>query len=140
MTPSGRRKFTDLSSSGLCMLLLDLNLDDVAWVLDDLRYKSRMSSSNLSGDSLSQIDNTSISPVLIENASARAEGRKILGDHAPNAVHGPKHKKYDEQMMRIPEPFKVRSAWLFNRGKYHCHQACEHNPASPCRASQKTCP
>lgn len=93
--------------------------------------------SYLSSYPLSEVDGTSVDPVLVKDANPRAERRKVGRDHAPDPMHRPEHEKGDEEVVRVPESLVVRPTRLFNRSENHGHQADEHDPPRPCWTGQK---
>lgn len=107
-------------------------------MLDHFRNDRRMSSSNLSRHSLSQINHGPIDPILIENTVSRTKRRKIRRNHTPDTVHGPENEKHNKQVMRIPETLKVCASRLFDRCSDHEHEGDQHNPSCPGWACQET--
>jgi hypothetical protein len=103
------------------MLLLDLNLANIARMLNDFRYVCLVSSSNFAGNALAKVRESTIHPVLPEDTDSIAEGRKIRFDHAEGAVNGPKDEEDDEQMVGVPEALEVGSSCLFSGSEGDCH-------------------
>jgi hypothetical protein len=77
---------TYLSSTGRGVLLLDLNLTNVARVLDDLGDVRLVASSDLTRDTLSQVRESTVHPVLPEDTDTIAERCKIRLDHAKGSM------------------------------------------------------
>lgn len=130
---------THLTSTSLCVLFLDLNLDDIARMLDDFRNKSFMSSSHLSSNPLGQIKECSVHPVLPENSDSSTERSEVRLDHAESSVNRPKYEEYNEEVVSVPKSFEVRPSWLFHRRKYHGHQSKEHHISSPSWSRYEVC-
>lgn len=91
-----RRLTTNLTSPGLGVLLLDLNLANSARVLDDLRHESLMPSPDFSCNSLSQVRESTEEPVLVEDTDAAAEGLNVGLNHAECTMDAPEHEEDDE--------------------------------------------
>jgi hypothetical protein len=89
------------------MLLFDLNLADVAGMLNNLGNVRLVPSSNFTRDTLSEIRESTIHPVLPKNTDTVAEGRKVRRDHAESAVDGPEQEKNDEEVVHVPEALEV---------------------------------
>ena len=90
-----------LSSPGLRVLLLNLDLADVARVLDDFGDVRLMSPTNLAGNSLRKIDVSAVHPVLPEDTDGRgaeghAEWREVGLDHTECAMDRPEEEEDDE--------------------------------------------
>lgn len=108
-----------LSCPGLRMLLLNLDLADVARVLDNLGDVRLMSPTNLASNSLCEIDVSAVHPVLPEDSDGRgadghAEWREVGLDHTECAMDRPEKEKDHEEMMRIPETLEIRPAELLH--------------------------
>lgn len=124
------------------MLFLDLDLTDVAGVLDDLGDVRLVLAADLSGDPLGEVDEATVHPVLPKDTNSRradgdAEGGEVRLDHAESAVDGPENKEDDEQVVRVPEALEIGAARLFDRGGYHGHECSEHHVAGPARSCNK---
>lgn len=63
------------------------------------------------------------------NVIITAEGWPIRGNHAEHAVKLPVDEEYDEQMMGVPEPLKVRTTPFFRGIEYQDEQTCDHDPS-----------
>ncbi len=111
-----------LASACLDVLLLDLDFDHLARMLDDLGDEGRLSATNLPHEPLDQIDDGSIGPELPEAVTFVAERWRIGLDHAKGTVHGPENEETDEQMMCGPEAVEVLMSRLVRRCQYHCDQ------------------
>lgn len=90
-----------LSCPGLRMLLLDLNLADIARVLNNLGDVCLVSPADLASNSLRKVDISSVHPVLPEDADGRgadghAEWRKVGLDHTECAMDRPEEEEDDE--------------------------------------------
>lgn len=112
---------TYLASTGLGVLLLDLDLANIARVLNDFRDVRLVSSSNFTCNSFGQICETSIHPVFPEDTDSIAERRKVRLDHAEGAVDRPENEEDDEEMVCVPKALKVGSSWLFCSRKRDGH-------------------
>jgi hypothetical protein len=119
------------------VLLLDLDLANVAGMLNNLRDVRLVSSSNLAGDTLSQVRESTVHPVLPEDTNAVAERRKVGRDHAEGAVDRPEEEEDNEKVMGVPEALKVLPACLLRRCERNRHQSNQHNVAAPSRAGSK---
>lgn len=101
-----------------------------------------MASSDFTGNSLRQVDETSIHPVLPKHTNgrgsdARAKGRHVGLDHAVGSVDGPEDEEDDEHVVRVPESLVVGASGLLNRGEDHAHEGNQHHVSSPARARGK---
>jgi hypothetical protein len=119
------------------MLFLDLDFADVARVLDDLGNVRLVSATNFASDTLSQVRESTVHPVLPENTDTITEWRKVGLNHAKGSVDGPEDEEDDEEVMRVPETLKVRTARSFGSGKSDCHQGKEHDVTAPSRTGGK---
>lgn len=126
-----------LSSTGLGVLLLDLNFANVAGVLDDLGDIRLVSSSYFTGNSLGQVRKSTIHPVLPEDTDTVAEGRKVGLNHAEGSVDGPEDEEDDEQMVHVPETFEVGATSLLRSRDSDRHERSQHNVTTPSRSSCK---
>lgn len=81
-----RLDITYLSSTGRGVLFLDLDLTHVAGMLNDLGNVRLVSSPNLTRDTLSEVRESTIHPVLPEDTDTIAKGRKVWLDHAESTV------------------------------------------------------
>jgi len=86
-----------------------------------------------------QIDKSTIHPVLPENANASAEWRNIWFDHTESSMNRPKDKEDDEQVVCVPESFKVCSARLLDGCEEHGHEGEEHDISRPSGTCGKVC-
>ena len=122
---------TYLTGARLGVLFLDLHLDHVARMLNDFRNKRLVSPSNLPRDAFAKIRKSTQHPVLPENANAVAEGLKVGPDHTEGSVDGPEDKKYNEQVVGVPESLKVGPSRLLHGGKHDSHERNQHNVSAP---------
>lgn len=79
-----------LASSELSVFLLDLNLHDIARMLNDLGDECLMSSAYFSQDPLNEVNDPAVHPVLPENSGPGAERCYVRLDHTECSVYGPK--------------------------------------------------
>ena len=128
---------TYLSSTGRGVLLLDLNLADIARVLNDLGDVRLVLSPNFTGDTLSQVGKSTVHPVLPKDTDTIAEGRKVWLNHAEGSVNGPEDEEDDEEMVHVPETFKVCTTSLFRSSQCDCHKRNQHDITTPTRSSSK---
>jgi hypothetical protein len=119
------------------VLLLDLDLADVAGVVDDLGDVCLVASAHLTGNSLGQVCKSTVHPVLPEDTNTVAEGRKVGLNHAEGTVDGPEDEEYDEHVVRVPEALKVGTARLLGRREGNRHEREQHNVSTPSRAGGK---
>jgi hypothetical protein len=129
--------FTYLTSTGIGVLLLDLNLANVAGMLNDLGDVRLVASTDFTRNALTEVGESTVHPVLPENTNAIAEGRKIGLDHAEGTVNGPEDEEDDEEVMRVPEALKVSSACVLGGCECNCVQSDEHDISTPARSSRK---
>ena len=111
------------------MLLLNLQLHDVAGVLDDFRDVRLVSSADFPHHSLDQVDEPAPHPVLVEDARTKAERLCICLDHAESSMDGPENEEDDEEVMGVPESLKVDTLESVHRCDDHGHQCSEHDVA-----------
>lgn len=78
------------------MILFDLDLDDVARMLDHLADICLVFSTNFPHSPLAEVEETSDHPKLPENTNPITERRAIWFDHTEGAVEGPKEEKYEK--------------------------------------------
>ncbi len=126
-----------LTSSGRGVLLLDLDLADVAGMLNDLGNVGFVSSTDLTSDTLGQVGESTPHPVLPEDTDTSAEGRKVRLDHAESSVNGPEDEEDDEEMMGIPEALKVGTTSILHGGDGNSHQSDKHDVSTPAGTSGK---
>ena len=125
-----------LPSSRLCVLLLDLNLANHAGMLNDLGDVCLVLSSDFTGNSLHQVDVTSVHPVLPEDSNSRRSNPTTVWsdvglNHAVGTVDRPKEEEYDEHVVSIPETFEVGTTHLLDRSNNHTHERGQHDVSSP---------
>ena len=113
------------------VFFLDLDLADVAGVVDDFGNIRFVSSTHLTRDTLGKVCKSAIHPVLPEDADAVAEGRKVRLNHAKGAVNGPENEENDEHVVRVPEAFKVCATRLLGCSDSDGHQCEKHHVAAP---------
>lgn len=128
---------TYLSSSCLGVFLLDLNFANIAGMLDDFGNVRLVSSSDLARDSLCQVCEATVHPVLPEDADAIAERRKVGCDHTEGAVDGPEEEEDDEQVMGVPEALEVSTSRFLRCCQRNCHQRDQHDITTPAWTSSK---
>jgi hypothetical protein len=133
---SGGRS-TYLSSTSLCVLFLDLNFADVARMLNDLGNIRLVSSSDLTRNTLGQVRESTVHPVLPEDTDTVAEGRKVGRDHAEGSMNRPEEEENNEEMMGVPEAFEVCATRLLRSCQCNSHQREQHNITAPAGASSK---
>lgn len=131
-----------LASPGFCVLLLYLDLADVAGVLDDLCDVGPVTATDFTGDALGEVAEAAVHPVLPENADGRgtdadAKGGDVGLDHAKGAVDGPEEEEDDEHVVGVPEALVVGTSRLLNRGDNHAHESNQHNISCPSRPRHK---
>ncbi len=143
--PDGDLRTTEenvLSSSGLGILLLDLDFANVGRMLNDLGDVGLVLSTDLSCDSLGEVNVSSVHPVLPENTNGTGSNTntvrsKIGLNHTEGSVDGPEDEEDDEHVVGVPEALKVRTSHLFDRSNHHTHQSSQHDVSSPSWASDK---
>jgi hypothetical protein len=126
-----------LTSTGVGMLLLDLDFANVAGMLNDLGNVRLVASSDLTRNTLTEVGESTVHPVLPENTDTIAEGCKVGLDHAEGTVNGPEDEEDDEEVMRVPEALKVGSACVLGSCESDCRQSDEHDVSTPARSSSK---
>lgn len=105
-----------LSGSGFCLLLFDLDFDDIARMLYDFGDKGTVPSTNFSHNSLQKVDKATIHPVLPKDPYPAAKWWDVGFDHAECSMYCPEDEEDNEKMMRIPEPLEFRTTRFFHRG------------------------
>ena len=110
-----------MASLRLGLLFLNLHLDDVTWMLNNLRNESLMSPPYFSRESLCQVDKPAIHPIKIKNTGTGAVWLHVGRNHAPNAMQRPEHKEHNEEVVGIPEPLILGSSPLFDRRENDGH-------------------
>lgn len=138
----GAAKEDVLSGSRLRVFLLDLDLADVARMLDDLRDVGLVASSQLTSDPLRQVYVATPRPELPEDpdgagADRNAEGGEVGLDHAEGTVDRPEKEENDEHVVRIPESLVVRSSRLLVRCHHHAAERDQHDIPRPTRARRQ---
>lgn len=113
------------------MLLLNLDFADVAWVLNDLGNVCLVSSSNLTGNALSQVREPTIHPVLPEDTNTVTEGREVRLNHTECSVDGPEDEEYDKKVMSVPETLEIGTSRLLCSCQGNSHQCDKHNITTP---------
>jgi hypothetical protein len=111
-----------LTSTGVGVLLLDLNLANVAGVLNDLGDVCLVSSTDLTRNTLTEVCESTVHPVLPEDTDTIAKGRKVGLDHAEGTVDGPEDEEDDEEVVSVPEALKVGSSRLLCGCECDCVQ------------------
>jgi len=91
-----------LPSPRLGMILLDLNFNNVAWVLNDLTDESFVFSSDFTHGSFRQVNEATNHPKLPENTDSIAERLTVWLDHAECAMERPKEEEHKEEMVSVP--------------------------------------
>lgn len=139
---SGTAEENVLSSPGLGVLLLDLDLANIAGVLNNLGNVRLVASTNLTSNTLSQVDETAVHPVLPKHtdgrsANAGAERSKVGLNHAEGTVDGPEEEEDDEHVVSVPESLIIGTAGLLDRGEDHTHERDQHDIASPAGSGDK---
>jgi hypothetical protein len=126
-----------LTSTGVGVLLLDLNLANVAGMLNDLGDVRLVASTDLTRNTLTEVGESTVHPVLPENTNAIAEGCKVGLDHAEGSVDGPEDEEDDEEVMCVPEALEVGSSCILSSCKCDRIQSDEHHVSTPARTSSK---
>ena len=116
------------------VFLLDLDLADIAGVVNNLRDVGFVASAHFTRNALSKVGESTIHPVLPEDTDAVAEGRKVGLDHAESTVDGPENKEDDEHVMSVPEALKVRATRLLSSCNGNGHQREQHDVSTPSRS------
>lgn len=111
-------------------------------MLNDLCDVCPVTTSHLACDTLGQVNETAVHPVLPEDSNSRcanagAERCNIWLNHAESSVDGPEEEENDEHVVSIPEALKVCSSRLLGRRENHTHQRNKHDIASPTRSRHK---
>jgi len=104
--------------------LLDLDLADVARVLHHFTDICNVPTPDFAHDALSEIDESAVHPPLVEDARSSTKGRRVGFDHTECAMYGPEDEENDEEMVKVPESFKVRTTRLLERCGKDDHQSC----------------
>ena len=105
-----------LASARPGVLLLDLDLDDVARVLDDLGNKRFVPPPDLAHDPFQQIHKTACHPIFPENANTIAERLEIGLNHTERSMDRPENEENDEKVMRVPESLELGPSGLLHGG------------------------
>jgi hypothetical protein len=119
------------------VLLLDLDLADVAGVVDDLGDICLVATADLTGNSLSQVRESTVHPVLPEDTDTVAERRKVGLNHAEGTVDGPEDEEDDEHVVRVPEALKVGTTRLLGGGDGDGHEGEQHDVSTPSGTGSK---
>lgn len=127
-----------LAGPCLCIFLLDLNLADVARVLNHLGYVRLVSPSYFSRNSLCKVAEAAIHPILPKDTNrrgtnARAKGGNVGLNHAKGTMQRPKEEENDKHVVRIPESLIICASRLLDRRDNHAHESQQHHVASPAR-------
>lgn len=128
---------TYLSSTGLGVLLLDLNLANVAGMLDDLRDVRLVSSSYFTGDTFGQVGKSTVHPVLPEDTNTIAERCKVGLNHAEGSMNRPEDEEHNEQMVHVPEAFEVCATSLLRSCNRDRVERNQHDVTAPSGSSRK---
>lgn len=91
-----------LSSFCDSVIFFDLDLDDVAGMLNYLADICLMLPTNFPHSSLPEIEQASDHPEFPENTNTITERWAIRLDHTEGAMEGPEEEEYEEEMVRIP--------------------------------------
>ena len=116
-----------LASPCNSVLFLDLDLADVAGMLDDFGDVCPVPSSDLASNTLGKIGKTADQPVLVEDAHAIAEWCSVILDHAELSVYGPEDEEDNEHVVSVPEALVIRTSRLLYRCHDHCHECHQHD-------------
>lgn len=119
------------------MLLLDLNLANVARMLNDLGDVRLVSSTYFAGNAFSQVGKSTVHPVLPEDTNSIAERRKIGLNHTEGSMDRPEDEEYDEQMVHVPEAFKVCATSLLSSCNSDRVERNQHDVTTPSRSGRK---
>lgn len=131
-----------LARPGLGVLLFDLDLADLARVLDDLGDVRLVAAAELAGHALGEIAEAAVHPKLPKDANgrgadARAKWGHIRLDHAKGAVQRPEEEENDEHVVGVPEALVIRPSRLLDRRHDHAHEGQQHDVARPSRTRCK---
>lgn len=126
-----------LTSTRRGVLLLNLDLADVAGVVDDLGHVGLVSSTHLTRNAFGKVGKSAVHPILPEDTNAVAEGRKVRLDHAEGTVDGPEHEEDDEHVVGVPEALEVGAARLLSSSNGDGHQSKQHDIATPSGSGSK---
>lgn len=121
-----------LACTGLGVLFLDLDLTNVAGMLHDFGDVCLVLAADFTGNTLGQVNEATVHPVLPEDTYGRradrdAEGGEVRLDHAERSMDRPENEEDNEEVMSVPEALKVGASRLFERGEYHSHERGEHH-------------
>jgi hypothetical protein len=119
------------------MLLLDLNLADVAGMLNDLGNVGLVPSSNFTSNALAKVRKSTVHPVFPEDTDTVAKGRKVGLDHAEGSVNRPEDEEDDEEVVGVPEALEVRTSSFLRCCKCDRHQSHKHDISTPTRSSRE---
>lgn len=101
-----------------------------------------MSATDLTSDTLSKINVSTIGPVLPEHTDSCGTNTDTVGseirlDHAEGSVDGPEKEEDNEQVVGVPEPLEVCATHLLNGCSHHRHERDEHDVARPAGTGNK---
>lgn len=128
-----------LSSFRDSVLLFNLDLDNVAWMLDNLADVRLVLSPDLTGKAFGQVNESSNEPVFPKDTNSSAEGGSIRLDHAEGAMERPEKEEEKEEVMGVPESFKVSTSGLLHSSSGHQEEDDKHDVTRPSWTSQKVC-
>lgn len=130
-----------LSSSGLGLLLLDLNFHNFARVLDNLRDICIVSRADFTENTFDDEDDTTGKPVPPEDTDdVIAADVVVWFDHAEHAMKLPADEEDDEEMVSVPKLLEstIRTtSFLFHRKPNHNAKRGSHDPTSDTSSSSK---
>ena len=96
-----------------------------------------MSSPDFTRDTLSEVRKSTVHPVLPEDTDTVAERRKVGLNHAKGSVDGPEDEEDNEEVVHVPEAFKVCATSLFRCRECDGHQTDQHDITTPTGTSSK---
>lgn len=96
-----------------------------------------MPSPDLTRDTLSEVRESTVHPVLPEDTDTVAERRKVGLNHAKGSVDRPEDEEDDEEVVHVPETLKVCATSLFRCRDRNRHQTDQHDITTPTGTSSK---
>lgn len=118
-------------------LLFDLNLHDIAGMLNNLADVCFVTATDFAPCTFSKIQYSSKDPEAPEDSDGAAKGWPIGLDHAKRSVERPEKEEDEEQMVGVPKSLEILATRSFHSSDSHCHEAEKHDVAGPAGSGGK---